>query len=200
MTRGIKIAAGVGVAALLALGVAVFALGGRSEGQRSGIGELALVRTHQAPTAAAEAPGKEPRSHRERARHAPKAEEPKEPRIADPIERAEVRRETRDDLIGDLRDRLSDHAEAEGWEPALQREVEDTLVRTTTAISKRLADVDAGRAKWEDVRRDVRQQRLDQAEEIRALLGNDGFDALVEELGLRRFEGEEPVRGRLPAE
>ncbi len=119
------------------------------------------------------------------------------PKVPDDDARAEIRLETREDLVNDLLDRVGAHAAKARWDDDLLADIELVVVDTTDAIGTRLADVDAGRASWEDVKRDVRQLRLDQANQVRELLGPDAFKAFVGDMDFDRFEGSEPVRGRL---
>lgn len=121
----------------------------------------------------------------------------REPRVPDRQERAAVRVETRDELVSGLLDRIEAHARTAGWTDDRLGQVEDTVLEATAAIGEALHRVDVGEANWEDVKREVRQLRLDQAEALRAVLGEDAFEDFVAAVALERFEGEEPVRGRL---
>lgn len=119
------------------------------------------------------------------------------PKVADDAERAELRLETREDLVNRLLDRVEAHAVKAGWDDDLLADIELVVVDTTDNIGTRLADVDAGRASWEEVKRDVRQLRLDQANQVRDRLGPEGFKAFISDMDFERFDGDEPVRGRL---
>jgi hypothetical protein len=121
----------------------------------------------------------------------------REPRVADREERAGVRVETRDELVAGLLDRVERHAQTAGWSDEVVGRVEDTILDVTADIGERLHSVDVGEAKWEDVKREVRQLRLDQAQTLRGLLGDEAFEDFVGAVALERFQGEEPVRGRL---
>lgn len=114
-----------------------------------------------------------------------------------PEERAELRELTRTDQATALLLEVEDHALAAGWDDETIAAVEVEMEATTQAISGALARVDRGEVRWEDVRSAVRQERLDSAARVEALLGPERFQGLVASVGLERFGGGTPIRGRL---
>lgn len=168
----------------------------------AGVGSAALVAGGRAPEAAPEpAPVASRPVHRPPARprrHEPRElvrSEPRMPRDA----RAEVREATRSEQADALLLEIEDHAVGAGWEPELIAAVEDEIVATTNQISEELGRVDRGEVRWEEVRGPIRDARLASGARVEEMLGKDRFDALVSAVGLDRFQGDEPIRGRLDA-
>lgn len=163
------------------------------------------------PSAQTAAAPRDPRPRRPHPARAPhEREAPREPRVKakaqrgptkepeiEPDERAGLREEMREERLGSLSDRLDAYADEAGLDPQATERVRDVMIDTTDRITRDLARVDRGEATWDEVRRDLRQYRLDQANKVRKLLGDDQFDDLVQGMGLERFMGEEPIRGRL---
>ncbi len=96
-----------------------------------------------------------------------------------------------------LLDRVQAHASTSGWTDETLGQVEDAVIDTTAQISESLHRVDVGEVGWEEVKREVRQIRLDQAGRLESILGETKFRAFVGAVAMERFEGEEPRRGRL---
>jgi hypothetical protein len=114
-----------------------------------------------------------------------------------PDERADIRESTRAEQTDALILEIEDHALQAGWDDALIAAVEDEVTATTRQISDDLARVDRGEVRWDDVRAAIRDERLASAARVEALLGPDRFHALADAVGLERFGGETPIRGRL---
>lgn len=112
-------------------------------------------------------------------------------------ERAQARTEFRDERLLDANDRLDAHAEKAGWDPETTETIRELLIDTADHVTTTLASVDQGSAEWEKVKAELRDYRLQQADTVRGLLGDAGFEAFVKDMGFERFFGEEPVRGRV---
>jgi hypothetical protein len=114
-----------------------------------------------------------------------------------PAQRAAIRVDSRDQAIDAILDRVEQHANAASWDDDTLQSVEEEMVSSAEATSSTLAQVDRGEARWDDVRAQVRQGRLDSAARVERILGKSRFDAMVADVGLQRFMGDQPVRGRL---
>ncbi len=158
-----------------------------------------------APAAVQAAPDRparlEARADRRQARGERRARRPapvRDPKLPDG-ERSELREATRDDQLDALLTRIEEHADAAGWPEDDLAATEEILAASTEAISALLRRVDTGAATWEEVRPLVRDERLSSAADVQAVLGDARFDAMAQAVGLERFLGDEPVRGRLSA-
>ncbi|MEQ1503565.1 MAG: hypothetical protein ABMB14_15110 [Myxococcota bacterium] len=123
---------------------------------------------------------------------------PKKEPVLPPDDKAEARVELREERLESLNDRLDAFGDDAGWDGSTLEDVRTVLIDTSDHITTELARVDRGEADWDEVRRELRQYRLDQAAKVRRRIGDPAFDELVEGMDLERFLGEEPVRGRLP--
>ena len=103
----------------------------------------------------------------------------------------------REDVAAEIRARVDDYAVEAGWDAETHAEVKAIFEETQDRISRVLGRVDRGELAWNDVRRELRQYRLDSAAEVEGLLGEDGFRDFAETLDFQRFLGDEPIRGRL---
>lgn len=142
----------------------------------------------------AEARPKDPARPKDGARRKDKAA--KAPQL-DGEDRALARTEFRDERLLDANERLDAHAAKAGWDPERTEEVREILIDTADHVTATLTGIDQGTAEWEQVKAELREYRLAQADKVRALVGDREFDAFVVGMGFERFFGEEPVRGRL---
>ncbi len=141
------------------------------------------------------------RADRRKARGERRARRPaavRDPKLPS-AERSELRDATRDDQLDALLTRIEEHADAAGWPEDDLAATEEILAASTESISASLRRVDEGLATWEEVRPVIRDERLASADDVRALLGDARFQAMAQGVGLERFLGDEPVRGRLSA-
>ena len=140
------------------------------------------------------------RADRREARRAKRADRVRpDPKLPD-AERTVLRQTTRDDQLEGLLSRIEAHADTAGWPEDDLIDVENILTTSTELISSQLADVDSGKSKWEEIRPLVRTERLASAQGVRTLLGETRFLEMAKAVGLERFLGEDPVRGRLSGE
>ena len=126
-------------------------------------------------------------------------EQPKKERkrILEPDELVWARTEFREQRMDDMNRRLDAHAQEEDWDEDVTEEVRDILGETIDRITDRLVEVDRGDEDWAEMKRDMRAFRERQADRVAEVLGPDRFEAFVEGMGFSRFEGEEPISGRL---
>jgi hypothetical protein len=164
--------------------------------------EVPLPATRSAPREPRARPDRR-RPPRER-RAAPAPPEPGEPppELRDwelpPDERALARNEFRLERQAELAERLEQHALDAGWDAQTTDAVQDVLLATTDRISDALDRVDRGEVPWDQVRDEMRDFRIDQARDVREILGPEAFDAWVVDMGFERFPDEgPPVHGRL---
>lgn len=126
-----------------------------------------------------------------------RAGKPGRPETVPSAEKAKARREAREAATRDVLDRLDGYGAEAGWDPAVTADMKALFADTSDRIGRVLANVDRGNADWDEVRRELRQFRLDAAAEAEVLLGPEAFEAFVQEMDFQRFHGEEPIRGRL---
>jgi hypothetical protein len=112
-------------------------------------------------------------------------------------DRIQARAEYRQERLADVDQRLDAYAADAGWDEATTEQVRAAILENADDISARLEAVAAGEVEWEQVREDLRQDRIDRAARVRRLLGDAEFDRFVREMDFARFLGEEPVRGRI---
>ncbi len=119
-----------------------------------------------------------------------------EPRLAED-EKAQARRQTREEISDEIRERVDAYAMEAGWDAQTHAEVKAIFEETSQKITRVLGKVDRGELEWNDVRRELRQYRLDSAAEVEGILGPEAFRDFTGTMDFQRFQGDEPVRGRL---
>ncbi len=127
----------------------------------------------------------------------PSVDEIEPSRRLEPEELVWVRTEYRSQRVADMVQRLKGHAREQDWPDDLTAEVRDVMVETMETITARLTQVDRGDEDWHEVKVKVREYRERRARLVEELLGPERFDTFVESLGFERFEGEEPLQGRV---
>jgi hypothetical protein len=115
----------------------------------------------------------------------------------DDAARARERRDVREGVSGEIREQVDAYGARSGWDPAMREGVVQIFDDTSDRITRVLSRVDRGEVSWNDVRREVRQYRLDSAAEVRGLLGDERFRELANEMDFQRFVEDSPTRGRL---
>ena len=147
---------------------------------------VAVERRHPAPRPQAEPPRTEARRTEPRRTEPRRTEPGPEPeltallRTLEPEERQELRDLVREEKWAETEARLYAYAETSGWDDALTEEVRGILEQTTTGVSARLHEIDAGAVTWEELEPELREFRLVQANRLRDTLGDPGFLALAE--------------------
>lgn len=121
----------------------------------------------------------------------PTRAKPKPRERLEPDVRAEVRVGEREERLLDTNERLDRYAAEAGWDEATTEEIRVILIDTADLISDTIARVDLGESTWEDVRDELRTYRLDQADAVKAVIGEEAFPAFTEGMGFDRFVGDE---------
>ncbi len=102
-------------------------------------------------------------------------------------ERAAARVEYREDRLLEVDLKLGDHAARAGWDPETTEEVRAVLLDTSDRITRAMARVDQGQATWEQISGRVQSYRMQQARQVRDILGQERFEAFVADMGFERF-------------
>lgn len=182
------------IAPFAALGVVSLALAGWWLQVDDGPDPIRIAQRTAAPI---ERPVPSPKPHPVKAKAAT-ARVPEQPldgelpellRELEPEERKELRDLVREEQWAETETRLYGYAEKVGWDPALTDEVRTILEETTNGVSKRLRKVDAGKATWEELKPELREFRMEQAEQLRETLGDDGFLKFAEGMDFWRYNG-----------
>jgi hypothetical protein len=112
--------------------------------------------------------------------------------------KSQMRQEMRKELVDDILFRLDGHGQGRGWDEATTDTVRALFLDSSEHVSLLLGSVDEGSSGWDEVRRELREYRLDTARDVEEVLGKSEWDVFVSDMQFGRFtEGDEPVRGRL---
>lgn len=195
----VKRRVGIGAAAILVLVVAAVAMRPRDTGPDPKIAAVGGPVAIQArPAAGAHTPERsvEDVLHAIDARARPKTREMLEPRHArlEPAERVAKRQDMRGEQWAQTEEKLTAYAADAQWDDETTTKVHAILERTSTTVDDQLAQVGAGEAEWTAARAALRDARDQQFDDLRALLGDDEFDAFVTGMDFNRYS--DKPRGR----
>jgi len=118
-------------------------------------------------------------------------------RSVDGEERAEKREELRSGRFARTEERLRGVGERLAWDDATTDEVVDLMRTSHDEVSAIMESVDRGEQSWEEARPAMRDAREAQADAIRDVLGDEGYDEFTGAMNARSLRAGPSVRARV---